>query len=191
MARQFSDIGGVTGSSLRLPKPDLTKIAGLRQEQLAPTRAGLTRMVESVGAGRFANPVARREALRGAVRGAGEALAPAQAAATKTAYGLYRPEFEAKMNEALERYRLQLEEAERERLETESRGFEARLSRTAAPQTITRTPYGTFTAPGTSTIKGLERASARPGGLEPLPERIPSFVTREDGGGAYSSNWAA
>ena len=104
---------------LELPRQDPRELAGLVQEQLAPTRAGLTRALQSVQAQRFGSPVARREAFRGALRGAGEGLAPAQAAATRTAFGLARPEFEARMQEAMARYRLQLEEAERKRIEKE------------------------------------------------------------------------
>ena len=186
--------GGSTGGGsggglprLSLPSIDYSKIAELSQEQIAPTRAGLTRALQSVQAQRFGSPVARKQALRGAVRGAGESLGGAQAAATQTAYGLYRPEFEAKMEEAMERYRLQLEEDERNRQEKEKEKVISQL---------TRTPTS-FPGQGDLTRQGVTREGTRPfevpsqiGGLAPLPESIPSFETDRSATGSYSLNWA-
>ena len=65
----------------KAPEYNLKRIKALTQEQLAPTTSGVRRAIQRVQAGRFQTPTARKEALRGAIRGGGEALGAAQATA--------------------------------------------------------------------------------------------------------------
>lgn len=61
---------------------------GLQQEQLAPGVSMLQRGLRELGAQRFGSTTEREAALRGATRGAGEALGSLQAAAARTAEGI-------------------------------------------------------------------------------------------------------
>lgn len=98
----------------KAPEYDLGRIKALTQEQMAPTVSGVRRAIKRVQAGRFQTPTARKEALRGAIRGAGEALGPAQTGAVRSATALYTPEFEAKRQEELLRYQQALAEERKE-----------------------------------------------------------------------------
>ena len=84
----------------RAPKMDYGRIRSLQQEQLAPTYGLLQNQIRDVQAGSYANPMERERAIRGAVRGFGESLAGAGAQATRTAHGLYQPEYQAEREEA-------------------------------------------------------------------------------------------
>jgi len=75
------------------PQYDLSRIAGLSQEQAAPSIGGLRRQMQQIQAGRYGSLTERGEAIRGGIRGFGEALAPIQASAVRTAQGLYQPEY--------------------------------------------------------------------------------------------------
>jgi hypothetical protein len=104
------------------PEYDLGRINELTQEQLAPALSESRRNIQAVQAGRYANPIARREAVRGAIRGSGELISGAQATATKTATALYAPEYQAKMQEALLRYKKTLMDNETARKDAIRRG---------------------------------------------------------------------
>lgn len=92
----------------RTPKYDGGRLRSLAQEQLAPTISRLGRQIRGVQTATYANPMERRQAIRGAVRGYGEALAPAQAQATRTAQELYQPEYQAQLAGAQRQYQQQL-----------------------------------------------------------------------------------
>jgi hypothetical protein len=92
------------------PEFSLERVRALSQEQMSPQISAVRRAIQGVQAGRFANPLARREAIRGAVRGGGEALAGIQAAGTRQGLALHRTEFDAQMAE----FRRQEEERLRE-----------------------------------------------------------------------------
>jgi hypothetical protein len=85
--------------SLAIPQYDQSRIAGLAQEQMAPALSELRRGLTGARSRRYATPTARREAMRGAYRGAGESLGGIQAAATQTARGLYQPEYQREVAE--------------------------------------------------------------------------------------------
>lgn len=125
-APSFEEIsGGVEAGAggsrfgLRVPKYDQSRVTGLAQEQVAAGIGKMRRELQRVQAGRYGSPVARGEAIRGGIRGFGEALAPLQAAATRTATGLYEPEYR---RELLEFERAQ-RESEREEIATTRRGL--------------------------------------------------------------------
>lgn len=67
---------------------DTPEFEGLQQEQLAPGVSTLQRGLRELGAQRFGSLTEREATLRGATRGAGEALGSLQAAAARTAEGI-------------------------------------------------------------------------------------------------------
>lgn len=114
-ARKKSRIATGLEEELKVPEYDTGRIAGLTQEQMSPALGSLRRQMQRVQARRYASPLARREAIRGGIRGFGEALPAIQAGAQRTAMGLYQPEYQREVAEynRLERER-QLEEARQE-----------------------------------------------------------------------------
>jgi hypothetical protein len=131
---EYNITGGTTGglpsapgpTPLNLPKYDYGKLAGLQQEFMAPGTAGLQREVRNIASRRYASPIERRQAIRGGIRGYGEALPGIQAGALQQAAGIYAPEYERQVAEAqslaeqrrqqeMLDYQAALEEARRER----------------------------------------------------------------------------
>ena len=97
-----TDSGSFTGALIKgpkytPPKMDEAKMRAYQQEALAPGVSLLRRRMREVQAGRYASPTARAAALRGAARGGGEALAPLQASALKTAMTRIMPEYRAEV----------------------------------------------------------------------------------------------
>ena len=82
-----------------VPEYDTKRIAGITQEQMAPALSGLRRQMQRVQARRYGSLLGRKEAIRGGLRGFGEALAPIQATAARTAVGLYDPEYRRELDE--------------------------------------------------------------------------------------------
>ncbi|MCK5602697.1 hypothetical protein KAR91_12525 [Candidatus Pacearchaeota archaeon] len=117
---------GQVPEGLRVPEFDKGRVRSLQQEIIAPQLSGLRREVQRIGAGRFRTPGERREALRGGLRGAGEAQAAIQVGGFREAQGLRQAEFNRKLME----YQRQQRELEREQQlqerEEESRLFAAR-----------------------------------------------------------------
>ena len=128
---------------------DEGKLRSFQQEALAPGISQLKRQFQQVQAGRYSSPTARKEALRGATRGFGEALAPLQLSASQQAMARYRPEFE---QEVLAE-KLRFEEAQRERFLTEE----------DAPDDLLRQFGGVIPeGAGVELAQRLYRAGARP-----------------------------
>jgi len=73
---------------------DTRKIAGYQQEAMAPGLSQLRRALQGVQARRYGSPTERGVAVREAIRGYGEALAPLQAGASQEAMQRYAPEYE-------------------------------------------------------------------------------------------------
>jgi len=146
--------GGGGGSSTpdivkyRPPAYDETKIRAYQQEALAPGVSGLRRSMREVQAGRYKSPSARREALRGAMRGYGEALAPLQAGAGAQARQRYNIQYQQAI--AAERQRVAAEERAAEREYQESLRDEAKEEQEEADRFIIRTNAAGFPIYGTS-----------------------------------------
>jgi hypothetical protein len=68
-----------------------------QQQELAPGLGSIRRMLREAQAGRYGSASARREGLRGAFRGAGEALAPLQVASSRAALNRYLPEYQQRV----------------------------------------------------------------------------------------------
>ena len=176
--------GGGGGSGL-VPVPDVisyappeydeSQIRAYQQEALAPGVSGLRRSMREAQAGRYSSPSARREALRGVTRGFGEALAPLQVGAGAQARQRYDLQYQQKVfaeqqqraaqeRREWEQYRQQLEAADRERQEAAQAELIAPTATYAqpAPTTTFTSPYGSYTQPGTSQVRGLGEASRRP-----------------------------
>lgn len=168
-----------------VPEWDRGKIAGLAQEQMAPFYGELRRGLLSSKARRYSTPTAREGAIRAYTRGAFEALPAAQAGATRTAMGLYQPEYQREYREWL---RQQEEEEKAARMATPIGGgtsyrqvaagmpslFEGGggLLRVARPQTERPSPYRRVVGSGTgydpSAIEELQALSgAANGGYDP------------------------
>jgi hypothetical protein len=98
----------------KAPKIDLGRVKERTQEILAPTVSKIRRFVQGVQASRAPTPTARGVQLREAIRGGGEALGTAQAGATKAAFALQAPEFQAKVQAALLRFRQKQIDKQRE-----------------------------------------------------------------------------
>jgi hypothetical protein len=89
---------GSSGGATFTPQAfDSGKLKAFQQEALAPGVSQIRRQIREIQAGRFSSPTARAEALRAAVRGGGEALAPLQASAAQMAMARFLPEFEQKV----------------------------------------------------------------------------------------------
>lgn len=131
----------------KAPEYNLKRIKALTQEQLAPTTSGVRRAIQRVQAGRFQTPTARKEALRGAIRGGGEALGAAQAGAVRAATALYAPEFEAKRQEELLRYKRSLEKEREEKATIARRGASVggETYREATERLLAYDPWGSKT----------------------------------------------
>ncbi len=173
----------------RPPVYDERQIRAYQQEALAPGVSGLRRSMREVQAGRYKSPTARREALRGAMRGYGEALAPLQVGAGAQARQRYNIQYQQAI--AAEQQRVAAEERAAERAYQESlrdeakEGYEeatrpAYQSRHRAFQYVAPEPY--------SEVIGLTEASLRPISDEPEYGRslYPESVSPEP---AYPTNW--
>ena len=136
MARElsFGNLRGSGGSSsgrtlapsiieYKPPEYDESKIKAYQQEALAPGVSGLRRLMREGQAARYASPSARREGLRGLMRGYGEALAPLQVGAGREARGRYDIQYQQMI--AAERQRVAAEERAAERAYQESLREEA------------------------------------------------------------------
>lgn len=141
----------------KMPEFDQSRITALMQEQLAPAIGSLRRQVREVGARRYGSPVEEREALRGAIRGYGESLAPLQAQSARTAMSLYMPEYQAQ----IAAYRQALDEQRREEARQERRGsfaggggggetYRQAAARLEAWDPYARSSMATTTAPSSS-----------------------------------------
>lgn len=151
---------GQEPEGLRVPEFDKGKVQSLQQEIMAPQLSGLRRRLQKIGASRFATPGERREALRGGLRGSGEAQAAIQVGALKEAQGLRRAEFERDLME-VQRQQQELERERQLQEREEERGF-------ASSRDIT--PSGAFeaaslrlaTRPGFTDRGGLRDVSFGP-----------------------------
>ena len=109
------------------PEYDLGKVKELTGEQFAVGAGKVQRAVRGVTAGRYGTPTARREAIRGAIEGYGEALGPLQASAARTGRTLYEPEYRGRVRK--------FEDTRREEEFEEAKSLEAGGD---------TTPYGSF-----------------------------------------------
>lgn len=201
--RASSGGGSLAPSIVEYTPPDYDEkqVQAYQQEALAPSLAALRRSMREVQAGRYASPTARSEALRGAARGYGEALAPLQVGASAQA----RQRYDIQYQQALRGEELRVAEAmraremeEREALKEEAETERFVIGRNAAGFPI----YGTReeaaqrqalieaeTQP--SQIIGLTEASRRPiydphaGYVSPLQAQ----PTGAAPGAAYPSDW--
>ena len=147
----------------REPKYDRGRLRALTQEQLAPTISRLGRQMQGVQTATYANPMQRKQAIRGAIRGYGEALAPAQAQATRTAQGLYAPEYQAQLQGTQTRYQQELRDYQEQQDMERQRNLEG-LQQEPPPMTTSRFMGRTWTRPGTHSVSGIGAASRRPAG---------------------------
>ena len=191
-----SSRGGLSPSIVEYTPPayDEEQVQAFQQEMLAPSLGALRRSMREMHAGRYAGPSARREALRGAVRGYGEALAPLQVGAGAQA----RQRYDIQYQQAIlaEQHRVAAEEraAERE-LKGGSSTRRAGIS-VAAPASGMRGPGfqpwdPRFQEAAPTRIVGLTEASRRPiydpyaGYASPLQEQPAGTTSGTD----YPENW--
>jgi len=170
---------------------DLGKIRGYQQEALAPGVSQLRRALRGVQAGRYGSPTERGVAIREAVRGYGEALAPLQVGASREAMQRYLPEYQqaivaeqqrisAEREKNILEYQQELDEYNRKRQEEDNRRLLEQQTAVQgaipqaipmkkqtkgwgmdAPQTIVRVGGRTYTMPGNYSVEGLSEASRR------------------------------
>lgn len=138
----FGRVGGTGGGRTMAPdvityEPpayDERKVKALQQEAMAPGISSLRRLTREALASRYTSPTARREAMRGLARGAGEALAPLQVGASTQARQRYDIEYEQAV--MAERQRVAAAERERERAYEESLREEAKAEEAEADRVI-------------------------------------------------------
>jgi hypothetical protein len=191
------------------PGYDEQTVKAYQQEALAASMSGLRRSMREAQAGRYGSPTARSEALRGALRGYGESLAPLQESASALARGRYDIEYQqdveaeqrrvdAEQQSAWMKYEQDLlGEAEAEKAKViigyNAAGFpiygtqaeyDARQAQPTEWTGHSTTGYGGEP----STVTGLTEASLRPISDEPTYGRslYPESAAPES---AYSSNW--
>lgn len=187
----------------RPPAYDEAKIKAYQQEAMAPGISGLRRLTREGMSSRYASPSARREGLRGLMRGYGEALAPLQAGAGTQARQRYDIQYQQAI--AAERQRVAAEERAAEREYQESLRDEAKEEQEEVDRVIIGYNAAGFPMYGTreeaasrsmllaterqpSQIIGLTEASRRPISDEPEYGRslYPETVSPES---AYPANW--
>ena len=187
----------------RPPAYDEAKIKAYQQEAMAPGISRLRRLTREGMSSRYASPSARREGLRGLMRGYGEALAPLQAGAGAQARQRYDIQYQQKI--IAERQRVAAEERANEREYQESLRDEAEVDQEEADRVIIGYNAAGFPMYGTreeaarrsmlltnerqpSQIIGLTEASRRPISDEPEYGRslYPEPVSPEP---AYPTNW--
>lgn len=189
----------------RPPAYDEAKIKAYQQEAMAPGISELRRTIREGQAGRYASPTARREAMRGLTRGAGEALASLQVGAGKQARGRYDIQYQQQVRAEEQRVaalkRQQQQEYQQSLIE-EARGEQEEADRVVvgyraggAPIYMTRDE-----AAGHFATIEREEASKYPPPLSPTAARSlaasseptydrslqPEPLSSEP---AYSSNW--
>ena len=171
------------------PEYNEQQVQAYQQEALAPALGALRRGLREVQAGRFASPSARREALRGAVRGYGEALAPLQVGAGAQARQRY--DIQYRQDILAEQQRVAAEERLEEREYRESLRDEATAERAGLTPSGYQDRHRAFQyiAPEQPhQVVGLTEASRRPISAEPVygGTRQPTSVAP---GAAYPENW--
>ena len=187
-----SSRGRLSPSIVEYTPPDYSEeqVQAYQQEALAPAIGALRRNLREVQAGRFTSPSARREALRGATRGYGEALAPLQVGAGAQARQRYDIQYQQDI--LAERLRFEAEQRDAEREYQESLrdgagGGRAGLIPSGAPSR--HRAFQTIAPEQTNQVIGLTEASLRPiGGAEsggPLRLPPPSAAPTA----AYPENW--
>ena len=188
---------GISEEDLEYKSPEynLGKVSALTQEQLAPAIAEGRRSLRDIQAGRYVNPIARREAIRGAIEAKGTNLARQQATAARTASTLYAPEYQAEVNEAMERYRSALRESDLLRREDEAgqrrggsaggqtyasaqRNLEALMAGArVAPSSTKRIPTQRFT---NDLYAGTKRGGGRGRGSRVRPSALPAIYSPDE-----------
>ena len=168
------------------PEYSEEQVQAYQQEALAPALGALRRSMREMHAGRYASPSARREALRGATRGYGEALAPLQVGAAAQA----RQRYDIQYQQAIRAEELRIAEAMRAR-EKEER--EILMEEATRPEYVSRHRAFQLPAPetGGGEVIGLGEASRRPistapGIINPYAEERISHIGPEP---AYPENW--
>ncbi|MCK5612985.1 hypothetical protein KAR91_64520 [Candidatus Pacearchaeota archaeon] len=199
----------------RPPAYDESKIKAYQQEAMAPGLSRLRRQAREAQASRYSSPTERREAMRGLMRGYGEALAPLQAGAGTQARQRYDIQYQQAIMAEKQRVAAEERAAEREYQESLRDEAEAKqaevdmviIGYNAAGRPIYGTPQEAATIGmqqegewvGHSTtgyrrgvdspqITGLTEASLRPISSEPVYGRSlePEPAGPEP---AYPSNW--
>ena len=188
----------------RPPAYDEAKIKAYQQEAMAPGISGLRRLTREGMSSRYASPSARREGLRGLMRGYGEALAPLQVGAGAQARQRYNIQYQQAI--MAEQQRVAAGERAAEREYQESLRDEAKEEQEEADRVIIGYNAAGFPMYGTreeaanragaltagrglpSEIIGLTAASRRPISDEPEYGRslYPESVSPEP---AYPTNW--
>lgn len=198
------------------PVYDEQAIRAYQQEAMASSMSGLRRAMRDTQAGRYGSPTARSEALRGAFRGYGEALAPLQESASALARDRYDIQYqqavdaenirvEAEQASAYAQYDQALLDAAETAEAAEAAEANVVIGYNAAGSPIygTQAEYDALQASlatqwtghsttgyrGTSpTVSGLTEASLRPISDEPTSGRslYPESAAPET---AYASNW--
>ena len=191
------------------PEYDEAQVQAYQQEAFAPALGALRRSMREAQAARYSSPSARREALRGATRGYGEALAPLQVGAGAQArqrYDIqYRQAIKAEEFRLAEEMRArEMEERVVERKETDrtiigynAAGFpiygtsEEATARQPVSEWVGHSTTGYRTGEGgANEVVGLTEASRRPispasGYISPLQAQPASVAP----GVAYPENW--
>ena len=160
LIRAGSSGGGSTTPGIvkyRPPAYDEAKIKAYQQEALAPGVSGLRRSMREVQAGRYKSPSARREALRGAMRGYGETLSSLQVGAGAQARQRYNIQYQQEI--AAERQRVAAEERAAEREYQESLRDEAKEEQEEVDRVIIGYNAAGFPIYGTSE-EAAQRAAA-------------------------------
>lgn len=200
--------GGLTPSRVEYTPPAYSeaKVKAYQQEALAPGISGLRRAMREVQAGRYTSPSARRETLRGAMRGFGEALAPLQVGASEQARRRYDIQYQQDV--LAEKLRVGAGERAEEREYREGLRREAEAERQEADRVIVGYRAGgapiymsrqeadsyfatTEAERGVpSQIVGLDAANLRP--IRPITtEPVPTYTGPPSAapGPAYPENW--
>jgi hypothetical protein len=191
--------GGGRGGALvpsiveyRPPEYDEQQVQAFQQEALAPGLGALRRSLQEAQAGRYSSPSERREALRGAVRGFGEALAPLQVGAGAQA----RQRYDIQYQQAVLAEQQRAAAAERALARGEGAGASAGTTAPAytsrhrafgTPSTSSAlTNYGWFSAPAVSGAarRGIPLSTGGPTAAAPAPA-----ATAGGAAPAYPDNW--
>ena len=186
------------------PAYDESQIKAYQQEAMATGVSGLRRAMRETQAGRYTSPSARREVLRGAMRGYGEALSSLQTGAGTQARQRYDIKYQQKI--MAERQRVAATERQKEReyqtsLREEAREDVAERDRVVVGYNAAGGPvymsrreaegyYAALEAErgSPSEVVGLTEASRRPISDEPIE---PGGLQRQPvaPGSAYPTNW--